>query len=169
MGSLGSRVLRRKAGLPRGEAAAAGKGGKRKRSGAEGPGDSDSDGEAEREERLLHLRGRRSGGRLREGRRGCWGSSGAGQRGWGDAGPGCGSSSEGTLEGPARPPGGARRAGRSGAGGGRCRGQASEGAPPAQGVAVGRSGKAAAGGEVVLAGGTRQSGWAGLDESPPRA
>lgn len=59
MGSLGSRVLRRKAGLPRGEAAAAGKGGKRKRSEAEGPGDSDSDGEAEREERLLHLRGRR--------------------------------------------------------------------------------------------------------------
>ncbi|XP_053822359.1 germ cell-less protein-like 1 isoform X2 [Vidua chalybeata] len=59
MGSLGSRVLRRKAGLPRGEAAAAGRGGKRKRSGAEGTGDSDSDGEAEREERLLHLRGRR--------------------------------------------------------------------------------------------------------------
>ncbi|XP_030089188.1 germ cell-less protein-like 1 isoform X2 [Serinus canaria] len=59
MGSLGSRVLRRKAGLPRGEAAAAGKGGKRKRGGAEGTGDSDSDGEAEREERLLHLRGRR--------------------------------------------------------------------------------------------------------------
>lgn len=63
MGSLGSRVLRRRAGLPRGEAAAAGKGGKRKRSGAEGTGDSDSDGEAEREERLLHLRGRRSEGR----------------------------------------------------------------------------------------------------------
>ncbi|KAM6235110.1 germ cell-less protein-like 1 [Porphyrio hochstetteri] len=54
MGSLSSRVLRRRVGLPRGEGAAGaggGRGGKRKRAGAEGPGD--SDGEAEREERLL--------------------------------------------------------------------------------------------------------------------
>ncbi|XP_074784708.1 germ cell-less protein-like 1 isoform X2 [Athene noctua] len=57
MGSLSSRVLRRRVGLPRGDGAAAdggGRGGKRKRGGAEGPGDSDSDGEAEREERLLN-------------------------------------------------------------------------------------------------------------------
>ncbi|XP_054660369.1 germ cell-less protein-like 1 [Grus americana] len=57
MGSLSSRVLRRRVGLPRGDGAAGdggGRGGKRKRGGAEGPGDSDSDGEAEREERLLN-------------------------------------------------------------------------------------------------------------------
>ncbi|KAM6331260.1 germ cell-less protein-like 1 isoform 3-T3 [Alca torda] len=60
MGSLSSRVLRRRMGLPRGDGATAGdgsgggRGGKRKRGGAEGPGDSDSDGEAEREERLLN-------------------------------------------------------------------------------------------------------------------
>lgn len=63
MGSLSSRVLRRRVGLPRGDGAAGdggGRGGKRKRGGAEGPGDSDSDGEAEREERLLNTP-RRSG------------------------------------------------------------------------------------------------------------
>ncbi|KAM7080656.1 germ cell-less protein-like 1 isoform 1-T1 [Ciconia maguari] len=57
MGSLSSRVLRRRVGLPRGDGGAGdggGRGGKRKRGGAEGPGDSDSDGEAEREERLLN-------------------------------------------------------------------------------------------------------------------
>ncbi|XP_074419504.1 germ cell-less protein-like 1 [Larus michahellis] len=60
MGSLSSRVLRRRMGLPRGDGATGGdgsgggRGGKRKRGGAEGPGDSDSDGEAEREERLLN-------------------------------------------------------------------------------------------------------------------
>uniref|UniRef100_A0A8C3KMY5 BTB domain-containing protein n=1 Tax=Calidris pygmaea TaxID=425635 RepID=A0A8C3KMY5_9CHAR len=59
MGSLSSRVLRRRPGLPRCDGAAGGdggggRGGKRKRGGAEGPGDSDSDGEAEREERLLN-------------------------------------------------------------------------------------------------------------------
>ncbi|XP_072702270.1 germ cell-less protein-like 1 isoform X1 [Ciconia boyciana] len=57
MGSLSSRVLRRRVGLPRGDGGAgdgSGRGGKRKRGGAEGPGDSDSDGEAEREERLLN-------------------------------------------------------------------------------------------------------------------
>ncbi|XP_054252619.1 germ cell-less protein-like 1 [Indicator indicator] len=59
MGSLSSRVLRRRQGLPRGEAGGDGRGGKRKRGGAEGPGDSDSDGEAEREERVRRLRGQR--------------------------------------------------------------------------------------------------------------
>ncbi|XP_027766446.1 germ cell-less protein-like 1 [Empidonax traillii] len=63
MGALGSRVLRRRGPVPRGEAAAAGRAGrngKRKRGGAaEGPGDSDSDGDTERDERLLHPRGRR--------------------------------------------------------------------------------------------------------------
>ncbi|XP_074708385.1 germ cell-less protein-like 1 [Strix uralensis] len=55
MGSLSSRVLRRRVGLPRGDGAdGGGRGGKRKRGGADGPGDSDSDGEAEREERLLN-------------------------------------------------------------------------------------------------------------------
>ncbi|KAM9266427.1 germ cell-less protein-like 1 [Morus bassanus] len=56
MGSLSSRLLRRRGGLPRGDEAAGaggGRGGKRKRGGAEGPGGSDSEGEAEREERLL--------------------------------------------------------------------------------------------------------------------
>ncbi|XP_051496615.1 germ cell-less protein-like 1 isoform X1 [Apus apus] len=53
MGSLSSRVLRRRGVVPRGAGAAgAGGGGKRKRGGAEGPADSDS--EAEREERLLN-------------------------------------------------------------------------------------------------------------------
>ncbi|XP_071435151.1 germ cell-less protein-like 1 isoform X2 [Pithys albifrons albifrons] len=64
MGALGSRVLGRRAGQPRGEAAAAAEGragsaGKRKRGGAEGPGDSDSDGEPERDERLALPRSRR--------------------------------------------------------------------------------------------------------------
>ncbi|XP_068012682.1 germ cell-less protein-like 1 [Melanerpes formicivorus] len=55
MGSLSSRVLRRRQGLPRGQAPGdGGRGGKRKRGGAEGLGDSDSDGEAEREERFLN-------------------------------------------------------------------------------------------------------------------
>ncbi|XP_067168432.1 germ cell-less protein-like 1 [Apteryx mantelli] len=66
MGSLSSRVLRRRGGgSPRGDGAAGGdggggggggggRGGKRKRGGGEAPGDSDSDGEAEREERLLN-------------------------------------------------------------------------------------------------------------------
>ncbi|KAM8794642.1 germ cell-less protein-like 1 isoform 2-T2 [Eudromia elegans] len=62
MGSLSSRVLRRRgSGSQRGNGAAGdgggggeGRGGKRKRGGGEGPGDSDSDGEAEREERLLN-------------------------------------------------------------------------------------------------------------------
>ncbi|XP_042657303.1 germ cell-less protein-like 1 isoform X2 [Tyto alba] len=57
MGSLSSRVLRRRVGLPRGDGAAGdggGRGGKRKRGGTEGPGDSDCDGEAEREELLLN-------------------------------------------------------------------------------------------------------------------
>ncbi|KAM6342366.1 germ cell-less protein-like 1 isoform 1-T5 [Podargus strigoides] len=51
MGSLSSRMLRRRVGPPRGDGAAGdggGRGGKRKRSGAEGPGDSDSDGGEER-------------------------------------------------------------------------------------------------------------------------
>lgn len=64
MGSLSSRVLRRRVGLPRGDGAAGdgggGRDGKRKRGGTDGPGDSDSDGEAEREERLLNTP-RRSG------------------------------------------------------------------------------------------------------------
>ncbi|XP_062452728.1 germ cell-less protein-like 1 isoform X2 [Rhea pennata] len=61
MGSLSSRVLRRRGSGPSGGDGAAGgggggggRGGKRKRGGGEGPGDSDSDGEAEREERLLN-------------------------------------------------------------------------------------------------------------------
>ncbi|XP_040474142.1 germ cell-less protein-like 1 isoform X1 [Falco naumanni] len=52
MGSLSSRMLRRRPGLPRGEGAAGDggdRGGKRRRGGAEGDGDSDS----EREERML--------------------------------------------------------------------------------------------------------------------
>lgn len=58
MGSLSSRVLGRRVGLPRGDGTAGDGGGsrdgKRKRGGTDGPGDSDSDGEAEREERLLN-------------------------------------------------------------------------------------------------------------------
>ncbi|XP_040394090.1 germ cell-less protein-like 1 [Cygnus olor] len=61
MGSLSSRVLRRRRGgggssssPGAGDGGGGGRGGKRKRGGAEGPGDSDSEGEAEREERLLN-------------------------------------------------------------------------------------------------------------------
>ncbi|XP_038022771.1 germ cell-less protein-like 1 [Anas acuta] len=64
MGSLSSRVLRRRRGggssssssssPGAGDGGGGGRGGKRKRGGAEGAGDSDSEGEAEREERLLN-------------------------------------------------------------------------------------------------------------------
>ncbi|XP_042696198.2 germ cell-less protein-like 1 isoform X2 [Chrysemys picta bellii] len=57
MGSLSSRVLRRRVAPPCGEGAdgdRGSRGGKRKRGGPEGPGESDSDGDGEREERLLN-------------------------------------------------------------------------------------------------------------------
>ncbi|KAM9166431.1 germ cell-less protein-like 1 isoform 1-T1 [Pangshura tecta] len=57
MGSLSSRVLRRRVAPPRGEGADGDRGrrgGKRKRGGSEGPGENDSDGDGEREERLLN-------------------------------------------------------------------------------------------------------------------
>ena len=71
MGSLSSRLLRRRGGLSLGDGAAGEggrggrgggrRGGKRKRGGGEGPGDSESDSDSEREERL-HSAPRRSGG-----------------------------------------------------------------------------------------------------------